>query len=64
MGFSRVADSRGCSLVAVRGLLIAVACLVEEYKLWGMQASEVAHGLSSCSSWALEQSLNSCGAQA
>ena len=32
-GFSLVAASRGCSLVAVHGLLIAVASLVAEHRL-------------------------------
>ena len=35
MVFSLAAESRGYSLVAVLGLLIAVATLVEEYRLWG-----------------------------
>ena len=44
--------------VAVQGLLIAVASL-------GAWASVVvAHGLSSCGSWALERRLSSCGARA
>ena len=32
-GFSLVAASRGCSLVAVHGLLIVVASLVAEHRL-------------------------------
>ena len=36
-----VAASRGYSLVAVPGLLIAVASLVEEHRLLGAQASVV-----------------------
>ena len=44
----------GFSLVAVRRLLVAVASLVE-YGLYSMRASAIeAHGLRSCSSWALE----------
>ena len=43
---SLVADGGGCSLVAMRGLLIAVASLVAEHGLWGAQPSvDVAHGL-------------------
>ena len=53
--FSLVEVSRGCSLVAMLGLLIAVASLGAEHGLWGVQASIVVkHGLSSCSPWALE----------
>ena len=64
MGFSLVAASRGYSLVAVHGLLTAVACPCGA-RLWGIQASVVAAcGLSSCGSQALEQSLNSCGSWA
>ena len=49
--FSLVAASRGSSLVAVRGLLIVVASLVEEYGLCGMWASVVAAcGLSGAAS--------------
>ena len=45
--FSLVVMNGGYSLVVVRGLLIAVASLME-HKLWGIQASVVmAHGLSS-----------------
>ena len=50
---SFVAASGGCSLVAVRGLLTAMAPLAEEHRLLGTQASGVAaHGLSSCGSQA------------
>ena len=46
-------------------LLIVVATLVIEHRLWGMRASGFAvHGLSSCSFQALEHRLNSCGARA
>ena len=62
MGFSLVAESRGCSLIAVHRLLIAVASLVAEHRLCVASASTVtAHGLSSCGSWALEHRLSSCG---
>ena len=37
-GFSLVAASRGYSLVAVRGLLIAAASLVVEHGLWSVWA--------------------------
>ena len=47
---SLVAASRGYSLVAVRGLLIAVASVVAEQRLYSAQASVdsviVVHGLS------------------
>ena len=50
--------------VAVCGLLIAVASHCRAQAL-GMRASVVvAHGLSSCGSWALEHRLSRCGAQA
>ena len=58
MGSSLVATSGGFSLVVVYRLLIAVASLVVERGLWGVRASFVAHGLSSCSSWSLEHKLN------
>ena len=41
VGFSLVVASRGCSVVVVHGLLILVASLVAEHKLWGRQASVV-----------------------
>ena len=47
---------------AVHKLLIAVASLVVERGLRGARASvAAAHGLSSCSSWALEHRLDRCG---
>ena len=59
-GLCLVATSRGYSLVAVRGLLIAVASLIAEQGLYSVQASVVAaHGLSSCGSWAPKHRLNS-----
>ena len=46
--------------MAVQGLLIAVASLVGEHRLWGERASVVPEcGLSSCGSWVLEHRLNS-----
>ena len=57
--------SRGCSLVAVCGLLTAVASLVAEHRLQAMQASvAAAHGLKTCGTQALEHGLNTCGARA
>ena len=57
--------SRGYSLVVMCRLLTEVASLTVELRLRGVQASVVAaHGFSSCGSWALEQTFNSCGAQA
>ena len=48
------------SLVVCR-LLIAVASLVAEHGLKGVQISvAMANGLSSCNSWTLEHRLNSC----
>ena len=62
VGFSLFVESRGCSLGAVRGLLIAGASLVSE-------AGSV--GFGNRGSWVqklhvrpLEHRLNSCGAQA
>jgi len=47
----------------VHGLLREVASLVAGHGLWVVQASvAAAHGLSGCSSRALEHRLNSCGA--
>ena len=52
-------------LVVVHGLLIVVASLIAEHQLKGTRASvAAAHGLSSCSFWALEHGLNTCGVQA
>ena len=48
-GLSLVAVSGGYTLAAVHGLLTAVASLVAEHRLQGVQASVVAApGLSSC----------------
>ena len=53
---SLVALSGGCSLIAVRGLLITVASLFAEHRLQDTQASvAVARGLCHCGSGALEQ---------
>ena len=62
-GLSLAIVSRGCSLVAVLWLLIAVASLVAEHRLQGVQASaDVARRLSCCVAQAsgifLDQGLN------
>ena len=70
VGFSLVAASRGCFLVAMCWLLIAVASLVEGHRLWGAWAewmcppgsTLVVHGLS-CSAAcgiSLGQGRNPC----
>ena len=52
MGFSLVVVSRSYTLVAVRGLLVAVASLVAEHRVCGIWASVVvARGLSGCGAW-------------
>ena len=52
MGFYLVVASRSYTLVAVRGLLVAVASLVAEHRVCGIWASVVvAHGLSGCGAW-------------
>ena len=56
-GFSLVAASGGCSLAVVPGLLIWWRLL-----LWSTGSRAL--GLHSCSSWALEHKLSSCGPQA
>ena len=54
----------GLLFVAVRGLLIAVACLCcGAWPLAVQPSVAVAHELSSCGSWAVECRLSSCGAQ-
>ena len=55
LAFSSLA-SRGYSLVAVHGLLIAVASLAAEHRFQGLD-------FSSCGSQALEHRLSSCGAR-
>ena len=55
-GLSLTAAHGGFSLIAACRLLIAVACLVTEHRLYGTRTSAVAaHGLSSCNSQALKQ---------
>ena len=65
LGFPLAAARGGGSLVAVHRLLVAAASLLVELGLLGVWASVAeAHRPSSCSSWALEHRLNSCGIQA
>ena len=61
-GLSLVANS-GSSVVAVRGLLTAVALLVLEQgsRAFVLASGVAACGLSSCCSGALDYRLNSCG---
>ena len=63
---ARVVSSHGeQGLLFVMVLLTAVASLVAEHGLLGVQVSVVvARRLSSCGSRALERRLSSCGAQA
>ena len=57
-----VLEGGGYSLLVVCELLIVVASLMVEHRLWGTWASVVAaQGLSSCGLWASECRLNSCG---
>ena len=57
--------SKGCSPVVLHGLLIEVASLIAEHRLWNMPASAVAaYGLSMCGTWAPECRPSSCGAGA
>ena len=61
--FSLAVVSRGGSVVAMHGLLIALVSLV--VGTGDVQASAAgALGLSSCGSWAVEHRLSNCGAQA
>ena len=60
-GLSLVVVRGGCSIVAVLGIIIAVASSVAEY--WALlkwASIAVVGGLSSCGSQALEHKLNSC----
>ena len=51
-GLSLVAESMGYYPIAVLWLLIEIASLVAEHRLWGALASVFgAHGLSSRDSW-------------
>ena len=61
MGSCLLAANRDYSPVLVRRLLVEVASLIMERRLWGVRASVVAvHGLSSCSTQAPEHRLSSC----
>lgn len=56
-GLSLVVRSRGCSLVAIRGLLVMVASLVVEHEAVGTGFSSsglraLEHRLSGCDTWA------------
>ena len=64
--FSLVVVNRSSSVVAVKGLLTAVALLVLEQgsRAFILASGVAACGLSSCCSGALEYSLNSCGTRA
>ena len=64
MDFSRVVASGDYFLVAVCRLLMAVGSRCRAQVLGTQTSATVAHGLSSCSSWALEHRLSSCRAQA
>ena len=65
VGLSLVAIGGGCSSVATRSLLPAVASLVAEHGLQGAGTSAaVACGLSSCGSPSLEYRLSGWGARA
>ena len=60
VGFSLAVASGVCSLVAGLGLLLAVAALIMEHQLWGVQASVLAaSGLKSRGSQTLGHSRNS-----
>ena len=64
-GLFCLCDEQGLPFTAVHRLLMGVASLVAEHTLKGAPASVVAaQGLNSCSSWALEHRLDSCGAWA
>ena len=63
--FFVVVESGGYSLIAVCGLLTALASLAVDLGLQGTRASVLAaRGLSSCGLQALKHKLNSCGTQA
>ena len=65
MNSSLFEAARDYSLVSVRRLLTVAASLGAERGLWDVRASvAVRRGFTSCSSWALEHRLSSCGAWA
>ena len=64
-GFSLVVASRGLLFIVVRGLLIVLASLVEEYGLHNAWTSRVVvHGLGSIGSQAIEHRFDNCGTRA
>ena len=64
-GLSLTAVNRGYSLVAALRLLIAVASVAAEHRLYGAQASVVAaFGFSCCGFQAVYHRLSSCSAWA
>ena len=60
-GLSLVAPNGSYSVVVVCGFLTAVAPLVAELELQARGLQQLCHEGHSCSSWALEHRLNSCG---
>ena len=63
-GFSLVAVSGGCSSSLCAGFSLQWLLLLGAWALGARASVIVAHGLSSCGSWALEHRLSSCGARA
>ena len=61
-GFSLVAASKGCSLVAVQGLLVAMASLVVAQRVQARGLKVVAHQLGNPTACGIfpEQGLNLC----
>ena len=57
-------SKRGLLFILVCGLLIAVTSRCRAWALGARASVVVAHGLSSCGSWALERRLSSCGTRA
>ena len=65
VGFSLIAVNRGYSLVVVLRLLIAVASVAAEHRLYGTQASVAAAlGFNCCGFQAVYHRLGSCSAWA
>ena len=65
VSFSLAVAGGGSCLAVMGRLLITVGSLVAEHRLSGAQASVAsAHGLTTCSSQALEHKLSTCGTQA
>ena len=61
-GFSLVARIGGCSLVAMCGLLVAVASFVAEHRLQGTGSVVVVYGVSCSVAYGIfpDQGLNLC----